>query len=229
MRHDPEQNAAAYLAGSLSKRRRGRFEEHMLVCEDCWREVRLGRAGRALAESGRMLPPQRLREDVRASVEAVALDPRSARAPGVLVVALLLVAATAFGARALWFSGGQPVVIETAVRDFRSTDPAGVEVASELPARLGDLVLVTAERRSLHDLEVVAHVYRDAAGHTVVVYQGEETFPVAGGADHAPDGATWTARVGNAVLFCADKPVPSLIVGDDLPEVSLAVAELGLR
>jgi hypothetical protein len=34
----------------------------MVDCEDCWREVDLGRKGRSVAESGRELAPQALRE-----------------------------------------------------------------------------------------------------------------------------------------------------------------------
>jgi len=70
MRHDPERMAAAYLAGELRWRQRERFEAHVLACDDCWREVGLGRRGRALAESMRQVAPQRLRERVRATVAA---------------------------------------------------------------------------------------------------------------------------------------------------------------
>src|SRR5919109_2327713 len=52
-RHDPEANAAAYLAGVTSTRARRRFEAHILECEKCWSEVNLGREGRGLAESAR--------------------------------------------------------------------------------------------------------------------------------------------------------------------------------
>jgi hypothetical protein len=57
MRHDPERMAAAYLAGELGRRQRERFEAHVLECDDCWREVGLGRRGRALAESMREVAP----------------------------------------------------------------------------------------------------------------------------------------------------------------------------
>jgi anti-sigma factor RsiW len=52
LKHDPERNAAAYLDGLLSGARRRMFERHILECEDCWREVDLGRKGRSVAESG---------------------------------------------------------------------------------------------------------------------------------------------------------------------------------
>jgi hypothetical protein len=61
------------------------------------------------------------------------------------------------------------------------------------------------------------------------VYQADRTFPVAEGAEHSSDGRTWTAAADGTVLFCADRPVASLVVGDDEREVTLAAQELGLR
>lgn len=66
--HDPERNAAEYVSGELRRRARRWFEAHLLKCEDCWREVLLGRVGRRIAESARELAPPDLREDVRAAV-----------------------------------------------------------------------------------------------------------------------------------------------------------------
>jgi hypothetical protein len=67
--HDPERNAAEYVSGELSRRARRWFEAHLLHCEDCWREVLLGRMGRRLAEETRAQAPARLRERVRAAVQ----------------------------------------------------------------------------------------------------------------------------------------------------------------
>jgi hypothetical protein len=68
--HQPELNAALYLAGELGRRTRRWFERHLLECEDCWREVTLGRLGRRLAEELREIAPAKLRDDVRAAVSA---------------------------------------------------------------------------------------------------------------------------------------------------------------
>jgi anti-sigma factor RsiW len=68
--HEPELNAALYLAGELGRRARRWFERHLLECEDCWREVTLGRLGRRVAEELREMAPMRLREEVRAAVAA---------------------------------------------------------------------------------------------------------------------------------------------------------------
>lgn len=68
-RHDPERNAAEYVSGDLSTRARRWFEQHLLDCEDCWREVVLGRRGRRAAEDAREPVPVGLRDRVRAAVQ----------------------------------------------------------------------------------------------------------------------------------------------------------------
>lgn len=67
--HDPERNAAEYVTGELPRRARRWFEAHLLHCEDCWREVLLGRLGRRIAEEARELAPAGLRDRVRAAVQ----------------------------------------------------------------------------------------------------------------------------------------------------------------
>jgi anti-sigma factor RsiW len=67
-RHDAERNAAEYVSGELSHRTRHWFERHLLECEDCWREVLLGRFGRRVAEDARESVPMGLRDRVRAAV-----------------------------------------------------------------------------------------------------------------------------------------------------------------
>lgn len=67
--HDSERNAAEYVSGELGGRRVRRwFNAHLLECEDCWREVLLGRLGRRLATDFREAAPSALRDRVRALV-----------------------------------------------------------------------------------------------------------------------------------------------------------------
>jgi len=66
--HDPERDAAEYVSGELSGRARRWFERHILDCEDCWREVLVGRFGRRVAEDAREHVPAGLRDRIRASV-----------------------------------------------------------------------------------------------------------------------------------------------------------------
>lgn len=67
--HDAERNAAEYVSGELGRRATRWFEAHLLNCEDCWREVLLGRLGRRVAEEAREPAPAALRERVRAAVQ----------------------------------------------------------------------------------------------------------------------------------------------------------------
>ena len=79
--HDPERNAAEYVSGELPGRTRRWFESHLLDCEDCWREVLLGRLGRRLGGDVRELAPAGLRDRVRTTVEVEAqADPSGERA-----------------------------------------------------------------------------------------------------------------------------------------------------
>jgi len=66
--HDPERNAAVYVSGELSRRATHWFEAHLLDCDDCWREVALGRAGKRLAEDALEPAPAGLRDRLRALV-----------------------------------------------------------------------------------------------------------------------------------------------------------------
>jgi hypothetical protein len=231
MRHDPERMAAAYLAGELGRRQRERFEAHILACEDCWREVGLGRRGRALAESMRQVAPQRLRERVRATV-AASPPPRRhrrIRRRGVLAATVAVLAAVTAGGLLLAQRPTQPPAIAAAVAGYRTGVPTWTGAAELPPARrLGDLTWQASGRGELAGLPVLAHTYQDAAGHRVVLLQGDRVFPEAAGARPMPGGATWIAEVDGVMLFCADRPAPSLVVGQDRAEVLLAAQRLGL-
>ena len=123
----------------------------------------------------------------------------------------------------------QPPLIEAVLTDYREPARAGRVIEAELPRRLGDLRHLTRYVSTVDDLDIIAHAYRDPAGHKVIVYQADSTFPVADGAEHSSDGRTWSAATDGVILFCADDPIPSLVVGDDVREVTLAARELGLR
>jgi Putative zinc-finger len=66
--HDPERLSAEYVSGEMPGRVRRWFERHLLDCDDCWREVVLGRFGRRIAEDAREPVPVGLRDRVRAAV-----------------------------------------------------------------------------------------------------------------------------------------------------------------
>lgn len=225
--HDPERNAALYLGGIMSGRVRRRFEQHIIGCEDCWREVEVARRGRTLAESARELAPQELRELVRSTV-AVASPKRNSASRtrlGVLAsgVALALVIAV------LILQPSQPHEIEVLLSDYKGSEQLHEQPPAALPSVLGDLELVEVRGGRIEALSVVVHEYVDPAGHIVTVYQSDSTFPVARGAEHNASGTTWSATLDDVVLFCADRPAPSVVIGDDAREVRLASIELGLK
>jgi Putative zinc-finger len=230
MRHDPEGMAAAYLGGELRRGQREWFEAHLLACDDCWHEVQAGRRGRTLGESVREVAPQRLRERVRATVAATpAAHRRAARRRGVVAAAVAVVAAAASGGLLLARPPAQPPAIAAAVASFRAGAPGSASTAEAPPARqLGDLRWRGSGRGDLAGLPVAVHRYQDAAGHRVVLLRADRRFPEAAGARPMPDGATWLAELDGVVLFCADRPAPSLVVGQDRAEVLLAARRLGL-
>jgi hypothetical protein len=227
VRHEPERTAAAYLAGDLSRRRKRLFEEHILECENCWLEVESARRGRAVAEAGRELAAQSLRERVRASVASVNESTPRLRPRLTVLVSAALVALVVFALGELRTS--QPETIDAILASFAEDERIGAPKDATLPRRLGDLDLSSVTIGEIEGMEVVLHSYEDPAGHRVDVYQSSEPFPTAAGAEHSTDGRTWRADSDGLVLFCADEPTPSLVVGDDGRELALAVDRLGLR
>jgi hypothetical protein len=247
MAHDPAGLAAAYLGGELAHRQRERYQRHLLECEACWQEVQAARRGRQLAESLRELAPQRLRERVRATVEAAptgsASGPRrrwsaaTALLSGrgrVLAAAVALLALAAGGLLGLGRPqpaqpAAQPAAIAAAVASYRAGDRWAPTAARPPARRLGGLQLRRSGQGTLGGLPVVAFVYQDQAGHRVTLLRASHSFPTATGARHQPTPAMWLAEVDRVVLLCADRPWPALLVGQDRAEVLLAADQLGLH
>jgi hypothetical protein len=236
MRHDPERAAAAYLAGELGARSRERFEAHMLACDDCWREVKVGRDGRVLSESLREVAPQHLRERIRATIAAAPPPPRRRlrvrRMPALLgISAVLAVVLAAGGLLAIrTHAPSQPAPITAAVAAYHAGEGAWDPTSQAPPARqLGNLSWRGSGQGELAGLPVVAHTYQDPAGRLVLLLQARRSFPQAHGASHQPANAVWTATLDGVALLCADHPAPSLLLGDDRAEVVAAAQRLGLR
>jgi len=201
----------------------------MLGCDDCWREVGAGRRGRELAESVRELAPQRLRERVRATVEAAPARSRRPRRLVTLAVAAALVAALgAGGLVAIRAERAQPAPIMAVVARYRAGGAWSPDPSRPPAPRLGDLVWRGTGRGVVGGVAVVAHTYQDAAGHRVVLLVSDWVFPEAVGATPRPAGNAWIAEVDGVVLYCAEHPEPSLLVGQDRAEVLLAADRLRL-
>jgi hypothetical protein len=107
----------------------------------------------------------------------------------------------------------------------RPLDPTTAQPPAQ---RLGDLELRRSGQGTLGGLPVVAFVCQDQAGHRVTVLRASRSFPVAIGARHEPTAAMWLAEVDQVVVLCADRPWPSLLVGQDRAEVLLTADRLGL-
>ncbi|MEX2459354.1 MAG: hypothetical protein WD770_10265 [Actinomycetota bacterium] len=222
--------AARYLGGGLRLRRRRSFEAHVLECEACWREVDVARRGRSVAEAARELAPQPLRERIRTAVFAVPLRStrRMVRPAAITVLTGIIVLAVV----TLVFTRGpsaQDPVIAAAAASGGGELIVSERAAPELPQRLGDLRLIDTRSGTVEGLPVIQHLYRDGAGHVVSVLQAPTPFPVAAGADHAEDGRTWTTEIDGIALLCAERPVPSLVAGNDPTEVRHVGRLLGLH
>jgi predicted anti-sigma-YlaC factor YlaD len=228
MGHDPQRAAGAYLGGELGRRQRERFEAHLLACEACWGEVQAARQGRTLAESAREVAPQHLRERVRATIEATPAGRRRHAEGWAALAAVLMVAAVAVLLVARQ-QPAQPAPIAAAVASYQADSTAWSGPADPPRLRqLGALRWRGSGRDTLGGMPVVAHLYRDTAGHRIVLLQADRSFPTAVGAHHPPGSHTWVTEVDGVVLFCADRPAPLLLVGQDRALVLLAAGRLGL-
>ena len=229
MGHDPPQAAAAYLGGELGRRQRERFQAHLLACEACWGEVQAARRGQALAESVREVTPHHVRDRIRATVEVVPAG-RRRWAVGWAGLAAVTVAAVVVGG--LLVAGRQPTqpaTIAAAVASYREGGATWRGPADPPRIRqVGDLRWRGSGRGTLGGLPEVAHTYQDPAGDRVVLLQADRSFPTAVGAHHPAGSDTWMSEVEGVVLFCADRPAPSLVVGQDRAQVLVAAARLGL-
>jgi hypothetical protein len=183
-----------------------------------------------------MLAPQHVRERLRATVVSASKAPAvgsNRRPPTVAAAALLIIAATALGGLYLFRSqeeSRQPRAIQAMVAAYKTERPAAEsQVVSRLPERLGDLELVAARTERMAGFPVRLNVYRDRSGHEIWVYVSKRSFPVAAGAEHSPQGNTWSATVRGVRLFCADRPQSSLVVGRKPILVAQAAARLHLR
>jgi anti-sigma factor RsiW len=216
--HDPERAAAEYVSGDLRRRARLRFERHILECEDCWREVRVGRAGRRFAETGRELAPSSLRDAVRAAValSGEGMHGRRRRVP-LLVLVLGLVAAITGGALVL-SAERQPGPIAEAVSAYRAGTPLLPEPPTVPAPDLSSegFELAASGGADLDGLESEAFVYRGRRGERLYLFLSRSAFPVARDATaNAGTAHGWVATDDGVAMVCADDPVSHLLLGDD--------------
>jgi anti-sigma factor RsiW len=221
--HDPERAAALYVSGEMRQAERGRFEAHLLGCDECWREVSLGRRGRGMVEATREIAPPRLRDEVRAAI-SVAPVPRRLPRRLALVAAVLSVLAVSIFSAALIRSRQQPPPIAAALAAAH-TETLEARGPSEQPApdlSSQGLHLVMGERVDLAGLTSDAFMYRNTAGGVVLLFTSAAPFPVAHDATPRTAGANgWTAESDGMTLVCGDRPMNYLVIAQDPSLVGL--------
>jgi hypothetical protein len=220
--HEPERDAAAYVTGTMTPGERERFEEHLLTCETCWREVRLDREGRMLAESARVAAPAGLREGVRAAVLAAASDRTASpsilrhrrldRYRGLAAVAAvfaLLVAGT------LARTASSPSAVDAAMTAYAQ---AQIELHHEpMPAPdLGTIGMARtgATHMQLGAMDVAAFAYQTDTGARMTVFLGDQPFPMPPGATPTLDG--WDMSHDDMHLMTGDGSKPFLAISTDM-------------
>jgi hypothetical protein len=223
-RHDPERDAAGFLSGEQGRRRRERFERHLLACDQCWTEVWLARRGRALAELAREIAPAHLREDVRAAVALA--GPGRRRRPAFLPASIAIVIAGAVAAAfLLTHHSSQPGAIAAALASYRADDVPAAAPASHHTPDLSDAGLIpTASGRSALDgLDADVFAYHGASGRRIFLFLSSQLFPQAAGATRRAGSVhAWQATDRGLTLVCADRPVSYLVVGADTSLVRAA-------
>ena len=233
-----EDRVVAFLAGELSDDGEGRFDEHLLQCEECWRAIQADRAARFALEKLRQPAPAGLHDRVALAVTIAAADaPRREAAPRRLFAvrraverplvrlvaaasALIVLAAGTFA----WLEAkGQPAeppqVAAVAAMMTPGSSPAK-------PLRAGEHVVIAGQ-----ELAVRAYVMD---GHETIVATSARPFSVPR-SSHVLSGPlpkAWMATKGRLSMYGVNRTggkqsmfLISVMPMAELPEVA---AHLGL-
>jgi anti-sigma factor RsiW len=232
MKHEPEQLAAAYLAGQMRRTDRRRYESHLVDCETCWREVALARRGRELAEATREAAPPTLRDDIRAAVTAAATaitttDRRRPRVkPAVAVAAAVIIIAATASLAVLrpWQHTSTPAstasALNAAVASYRHERLPGTGVPTESApdlTRLG-LTLVGAGAGRVGGVAVTTYCYRTADGTRIYLYRSAQPFTETAEArelDRNDTDSAWTVKTHGVTVICGRGSHSTLLLGSN--------------
>jgi len=232
---------AAFLAGELGPAEARRWDEHLLVCEACWRAVREDRAGRQAAQLLRQPAPPGLADRVAFAVEMAAACTAATRQahPGIrsrrrarhdrrlrwrlagagaiavgLVVTLMVV---------LLPGGRQAVPLPAAVAAVARyaqaiPAPAGDQHSQPAaPVEVGHPVTVATGGQ-----QIVLRTWRMGGTEAVVAVSGRP-FPMPPGARGVPGlGMAWSVRQGRLGLYCVNGRTSELVAAP-VPAAELAV------
>lgn len=218
MTHNPELQAAAYLAGELSEPAQQRFEDHLLQCDQCWAEVEAGRRGQTAVESVRELAPAHLRAAIRRSSLGDASERPRKRKTVLYAAAVLAVLAGTSAAVVVSFQQRDSSAIAAAVTGYTDGRLPGATMPKEPAPDLSSIRLAYAGAGMgrIGDMQVTGYAYRDLAGRRLIIYASTKGFTMPPKAQlfDGPRGPWMTHRDGVMLLF-SRHPHELLILGED--------------
>src|SRR5262245_18787558 len=221
-----DRSLAAFLAGELDPAAARRLDEHLLLCEPCWRAVREDRAGRQAAQLLRQPAPPGLADRVAFAVEVAASArvaaqhgqrpasrswpragtgrrlrwPRLAGAGALAVgVAVTLLVLLLPGGRG---TGHVPAAVAAVARYAQAVPPPapGQHPSGRVtPVAVGSPVTVTADGQ-----QIVMRTWRVGGTQAVVATSGRP-FPMPAHAQGVSGrGMAWSGRLGKLGLYCVN-------------------------
>jgi hypothetical protein len=203
MDHDPDE-VAEYLWGDLDADAAGRFERHLVDCDQCWAAVRDDARGRAIVESGRQPAPPGLRDRIRFAVETESRTSppskrRRFRRVAIGLTAIIIAAATATG-------------VDLLVRPGHSSDPPSVAAVLRLAEPGGTGLNTAPTTRLLAHGQLISLTRLQLNGTTVLVARSDRPFPAASGAQAmTSDASPWVTSRGPLTMVCFNYPHAVLV------------------
>ena len=220
----PEDRLVGFLAGELSAQQEREFDQHLLECESCWREVQADRVGRLAIERLLEPAPAGLRDRVSLAISLEEPDgvshrrrllPRSAHRRGARQLAVALCVALAVG-------GALSGLVATGGAD----NPPQVTaiVAMVTPGGHPSAALLSGERRVVNHQQMTVRAYM-LHGKEALVATSMTPLPMPG-TSHLLAGSSlraWMATDGSLALYGVNSPAgqPSMFVVAAMPMAAL--------
>ena len=218
----PEERLVGFLAGELSVEEERKFDQHLLECESCWREVQADRVGRLAVERLLEPAPAGLRDRVSMAVSLEEsggasheqhLHTAHRRGTVQLVAAIFLVLAV---------GGTLSAVLVGSV----ATDPPQVAavVAMVTPGGHPSAALLAGEREVVNRQQMTVRAYM-VHGKEAIVATSLKPLPIPA-ASHLLAGSSlraWMATDGTLALYGVNRPAgqPSMFVVAAMPMAAL--------
>jgi hypothetical protein len=218
----PEERVVAFLSGELSAEEERDFDQHLLECEICWKDVQADRMGRLAVERLREPVPAGLRDRVSLAVSLEEpgsathrSDPHPTHRRGTIQLAAALFVLLAAGGILSWLfaTGG-------------ATDPPQVStvVAMVTPGGHPSAALLAGERRVVDSQQMIVRAYM-VHGKEAIVATSMAPLPMPA-TSHLLAGSShraWMATDGTLALYGVNRPAgqPSMFVVAAMPMAAL--------